>query len=994
MQNCFRWWVSGWVSFLLLIGANSTAIADEAADLAFFEQKVRPVLIEHCHACHAQDANKVRGGLLLDSRAGWQRGGDSGEPAVVPGKPDESPLILAVRHADGLAMPPDKKLPASVIADLEEWVRRGAFDPRKEGAVEPKRADKSWWSLQPLRDVAPPAVTLSPEQQISTKVGEADLSAIDRFLLVELARKGLTFNPPADARTLIRRMSYDVTGLPPTPDEVTEFEQAFAAQPDAAVEALVDRLLASPGYGEQWGRHWLDVVRFGESNGFERNFLIPDLWPFRDYVIRSLNEDKPFNQFVVEQLAGDVIAPNDPTVEVATAFLVAGPYDDVGNQDVVAQANIRAATLDDIITATGSAFLGLTVNCARCHHHKFDPIPTEDYYRLRAAFEGITHGRRVVASPVEREAHAAALAPLEARRVELSAKRDALNAKITTEATAQLSATVWKQGKVDPTSTEERFEPVEAKFLRFVMQAHTGNPNAAGGARLTEFEVWSAGEGTRNVALASNGTIAEGERALRAADFPEAYGPQLVIDGAYAEQWFIGGPAELKLTFKEPVQIDRVALANSRGPGTDRSGVTGEFPCEYEVLVSKDGETWTRVASSTGREPWSAAHGVARVRRDAVRPLEPSEVDQPWRASLRADLDAVGQLERELAEVQGAINRVPPLRQVWVGQRAQPATGTWVHKGGDPAKPAEQVTASSLAVLDQTTTAYSLPADAPEGERRLALARWIAADNNPLTPRVLANRVWHTHFGTGLVDTPGDFGFLGGVPSHPDLLDWVAKRLLTHGWRLKPLHREILLSRAYRQSSAVRVEAQQQDKDARLLWRFPPRRLSAEELRDTLLAVAGTLDRTPGGPGFRLFRHDENNVSTYTPLDAYGPETYRRAVYHHNVRAGFYDLLSDFDLPDVSFPTPRRARTTTPLQALTLLNHRFTLDMATALARRAESAAGSKEPRAVVGAIYRFVLQREPSPLELERSEQFVQTHGAVAFCRAVLNLNEVLYVD
>jgi hypothetical protein len=281
-----------------------------------------------------------------------------------------------------------------------------------------------------------------------------------------------------------------------------------------------------------------------------------------------------------------------------------------------------------------------------------------------------------------------------------------------------------------------------------------------------------------------------------------------------------------------------------------------------------------------------------------------------------------------------------------------------------------------------------LPVDAPEGERRLALARWITAEGNPLPPRVLANRVWQHHFGTGIVDTPSDFGFLGGAPSHPELLDFLARRLLHHGWRLKPLHREILLSRTYRQSAAHRPEAAAVDRDSRLLWRFPPRRLGAEELRDTLLAVSGELRLEPmGGPGFRLYRHTQNNVSTYFPLDAPGPETYRRAVYHQNARASVVDVLSDFDLPDVAAAAPRRASTTTPLQALTLLNHRFTLDLAAAFAARLTG----PDP---VGEAYARALQRPPSAAERAAAQPLVAAHGLDAFCRALLNASELVYLD
>ncbi|MEN3940283.1 DUF1553 domain-containing protein [Prosthecobacter sp. SYSU 5D2] len=943
------------VLFLLTVFSLPVLAAD---DIAFFEQKVRPVLVEHCYSCHSAEAKKLKGNLYLDSKAGWEKGGDSGEPSIIPGRPEDSLLIRSIRHLEeDLEMPPKKpRLPDAVIADLVTWVQMGAPDPRTGAQVEAKRADKSWWSLQPL------GKTFAHKD-------------VDAFITARLDEKGLSQNPPADARSLIRRMSYDVTGLPPTPDEVTTFAAAFQADPDRATAALADRLLASPQYGEQWGRHWLDVVRFGESNGFERNFIIDDLWPFRDYVIRSINDDKPFNQFIQEHLAGDVIGKDNPAVEVASAFLVAGPYDDVGNQDPVAKKNIRAATLDDIITATGGAFLGLTINCARCHHHKFDPIPTEDYYRLRAAFEGVVHGRRVVASAEQRAAHAAAMKPLVEKQAALTKDKTALEASIEKRAKAALAQQKPTRPKIDPHGTDESFPPVQARHLRFVIQATTGDSkDKKVSGRLTEFQVWSATKPDHNVALASHGSTAAGAKSATAEDFPEAYGPHLCIDGSLGEQWFIGNPAILTLTFPQPESINRITFINNRGgKDMDDSRARGATPCEYEVQVSMDGKTWQTVASDEGRESWSPAHGIAKISQQIITPEEKSQLTG---------------LKKQIATVQAAITAVPPLPQAWVGNHTQPAGPTLVDKGGDPMKPGDPVQPASLQVLDQITPAFELPVDAPQSERRLALARWITSDENALTARVLANRVWQYHFGTGLVDTPSDFGYLGSQPTHPELLDYLAQRLLHHGWKLKPLHREILLSRSYRQSGSYRQEAAQADQDARLLWRFPPRRLTAEEIRDTLLATAGQLRLTPaGGPGFRLYKFTQNNVSTYFPLDAHGPETYRRAVYHQNARASVVDVLNDFDLPDISFASPRRANTTTPLQALTLLNHSFTLDMATALASRLQEA----DP---VTEAYALAFQRLPTPKEQKAAAAFIHIHGTTAFCRALLNANELIYLE
>jgi len=950
------------VAGILLISFRVSAA--DAAGVAFFEQKIRPVLVEHCYECHSDQAKKIKGGLRLDSRSGWSVGGDGGTAAIVPGKPEESLFIRAVQHLDDdLAMPPKKpKMPDAVIADLVTWVKMGAPDPRDGAPLEAKRADKSWWSLQPLRAA-----------DAGVAAGSA---AIDHYVEAGLRAKGLALNPPADARTLIRRMTYDVTGLPPTAAAVAAFAVVYRAEPERAVTELADILLASPAYGERWGRHWLDVVRFGESNGFERNFLINDLWPFRDYVIRSLNDDKPFNQFIVEHLAGDLIGKNRPETEVGSAFLVAGPYDDVGNQDVAARKNIRAATLDDLITATSGAFLGMTINCARCHHHKFDPIPTEDYYRLRAAFEGVTHGRRVVASTEERAAFKSATGPLNEQRTKWVAERTVLEREVTRRAKEAAGQVVATRPKVNPELTEERFEPVGVRAVKLVMSASTANPKSATGSRIVEFEAWSAGEGSRNVALASNGARAEGAKSAVAEDFPEAYGAHLAIDGRFGEQWFIGDPAVLTVTFAKTETIDRVSFRNAKGLMIEDKA-QGATPTDYAIQVSADGETWRTVASSAGREPWSEAHGIERARPEVTTSAEARQL-----AAVSA----------EIAKVDRALKAVPPLREIWAGKYAQPEEKTFVHKGGDPLKPGDGVVPASPTMVDRTVPSFAMEADAPEGERRRALGEWIVRDDHPLTPRVLANRVWQYHFGTGIVDTPSDFGFLGGRPTHPELLDYLARRLVTAGWRLKPVHREILLSRTYRQSGAHRADAARIDPEARLLWRFPPRRLGAEELRDTMLHVADKLDSKMGGPGFRLYKFTQNNVSTYFPLDRHGPETYRRSVYHQNARASVVDVLNDFDLPDIALAAPRRANTTTPLQALTLLNHSFTTDMAQAIAARLER--GGAAAGAQIDEAYGLAFQREPTVAERAAAGRLIATHGLAAFCRALLNMNELIYLD
>ncbi|MFN0069373.1 MAG: DUF1553 domain-containing protein [Limisphaerales bacterium] len=950
---------------------------------ADFARDVRPVLARECVACHGPD--KQQGGLRLDRREDALGGGDSGAPWI-PGEAAGSLLIQVVegRHADIERMPKKKDaLPASDLAALRRWIDAGAVWPEGVTIAEAARADTNWWSLQPLRAVGPPSPAGLPPGWDGP---------MDRFVFAALAAKGLAPSPPAGRRALIRRVTYDVTGLPPAPEEVEAFVDESDPS-DRAYQRLVDRLLASPAYGERWGRFWLDVARFGESNGYERNVLWPDAWPFRDYVIRSLNDDKPFDRFILEQLAGDVLAPGQPAAETATAFLVCGPYDDVGNQDPAAAAQIRANHLDDMVRAASEAFLGMTVGCARCHHHKFDPIPTEDYYRMQAAFAGVWHGSRTLATPAERDAREQALKPLQAERERLVQERAALEELILRRAAGAGASTDFALPAPDPYLTEDRFAPVETRAVRLVILANNRDPRASGGARLDEFEVWTDETTPRNAALAGAGGRAEGGVGRVAEDFAGAYGAELVNDGTYGAKWHTPPDARLTIWLPRWERVNRVTFSVDRSRGLPRDHGENVFVGEYRLEVSGDGTNWTAVADSAKRSPVNASFARERTLR---------------RETTAAERGQFSTLARQIAAVDGKIGAVPGLRRVWAGEFRAPPTNMFVLLGGDPQRRGAEITPSSLAFLPAAGR-FHLAADAPESERRLAFARWLVSPENPLTPRVLANRVWQSHFGVGLVDTPSDFGWLGGRPSHPELLDWLADRLVAHGWRLKPLHREILLSAAYRQGSAgappavvgegavgdARGGRAPLDVDAanRLLWRFPPRRLSGEEIRDSMLAVSGRLDPRSGGPGFRLYRYLEDNVATYWPLDVHGPETYRRAIYHQSPRAARLDLLGDFDCPDNAIAAPSRGMTTSPLQALTLLNHRFTLDMAEALAARVRRESGDND-QAAVRRVFQLTFSRPPTEPETAAALELARAHGWPALCRAQLNANEFLYVD
>jgi len=952
------------VAILFALLCN-TGAADQPLD---FAKDVAPIFQQHCVRCHTP--GNAKGDISLATFAHLKE-----NEYVVAGDPDSSYLVELVTTSNGEppAMPQESKpLSDAEVTMLRRWIKEGAKWPDDVVIREKSKADASWWAYQPL----------------SGQAQSFEHDTIDDFIRAKLAEHGLDLNPEADRRTLIRRATYDLIGLPPTPEEV----EAFVNDPDPkAYEKLINRLLESPHYGERWGRHWLDVVRFGESNGFERNFIINDLWPFRDYAIRSLNEDKPFDQFIREHIAGDVFGKDNPDVAIGTAFLVAGPYDDVGNQDPAQAAQIRANTLDEIIRATSEAFLGITLGCARCHDHKFDPITQEDYYGLYATFAGIRHGRAPLVTPAERQERNAKVKPLAARQTELTAELESWTAEVLNRGRSKLAEhrAKWSRPMVDRTGTVEEFAPVTAKFVRLTCDASDLNFGSKL-FRVDEFEVWSADTTPRNVALQVNGGCASG-KAREIKDFPNAYGPQHVNDGKTGARFISAGP-ELTIELAEPTKINRVVFSSARSETTPDHRKFS-FVAEYRIEVSLEGETWMEVASGRDRQPRESARpgyrpqpGMAVVKTHLDhRLLEMETTDE--------DVKRKSDLQRELNQVRRELAAIPPLRQAWVGTRnANDAKGPFhVFLGGSPQKKGDAVVPASLSVLSRSAS-YQLPVQAPESERRQALADWIVHPDNPLTPRVLANRIWHYHFGTGIVDTPSDFGYMGDRPTHPELLDYLAVKLKENDWRIKAMHRLIMLSETYRQSSAFRADAAKVDGEARLLWRFPPRRLSSEEVRDTMLMVAGKLDLKQGGPGFRLYEFMQDNVCTYVPLDKHGPETYRRAVYHQNARASVVDLMTEFDQPDCTFSAPKRAETTTPLQALTMLNHSFTLDMAAALAERLQKEVG-EYAEAQVHLAYQLCYSRQPADGELSDCLALVKQQSLAALCRVLLNTSELIYV-
>jgi mono/diheme cytochrome c family protein len=907
-----------------------------AAEGPDFARDVLPLFRARCFRCHGPD--KQESGYRLDSRAIGLRGGDSGEPPITKGESNRSPLIAYVEGNGDLAMPPEgEKLTAKEVDTLRRWIDAGAVWP-DEHAGEDGSRNLSHWSFQKI--VRPPV----PETAADAFSG----NPIDAFVLAGLRENDLQPSPEAERRTLIRRVYFDVVGLPPAPEEIDEFVRDTDP---AAYERLVDRLLASPHFGERWARHWLDVVRFAESHGFEMNQPRPNAWPYRDYVIRSFNEDKPYDRFIVEQLAGDALG-----VDEATGFLVGGPWDQVKSPDPVLTAQQRADELHDMVSTTGSAFLGLTVGCARCHGHKFDPISQADYHALKAALAGVTHGERPIrpADSAERERQLAEL------RQDLHAAESRL-------------AEFRLRPPVAPGENVDYFTPVIARFVRFSVS----QTDAGGQPCLDELEVFSAGPNGRNVALARAGAKVKVSSTLPGYAIHQ---PTHLNDGRYGNDWsWISnepGKGLVELQLAEPVEIERVVWSRDRSPEPQYAD---RLATGYEIAVSIDGVGWQTVASSADRL-------------DFGQKVEPGVVDSTKRLSAD-ELAEAGRVQERRKEIEARIAAMNTGQQAYAGVFTAPPKTFRLHRG-DPMQPKEEVPPGGLSRFGGP----QLPADLPEQERRLGLARWIASPENELTARVIVNRLWQHHFGQGIVNTPSDFGVNGGKPTHPQLLDWLASELIeptppgVTPWSLKHVHRLILLSSTYRQSDRAGAAGLERDAQCRLLWRYPPRRLEAEAIRDSILAVCGTLDRAMGGPGFDLFEPNGNYVKVYTPKREFGADTFRRMVYQAKPRMQLDDTFGAFDCPDAGQIAPKRMASTTPLQAFNLLNSPFLLQQADYLAARLRADAGD-DPERQIQRAFRLAFGRDPQADETAAAVVLIRQHGLSVFCRALFSANEFVTV-
>ena len=759
---------------------------------------------------------------------------------------------------------------------------------------------------------------------------------VDAFLATKLRSKDLDFSPRADHATLIRRVTFDLTGLPPTS---SDYEESY--------EQTVERLLASPRYGERWGRHWLDVVRFGETDGGEHNYERLYAWPYRDYVIDAFNQDKPYDQFIREQLTGDLLEPANPKMVAATGFLTAGPWDSVSaelNKDKAMKAMARMDELDDMVTTTFHTFQALTVNCARCHDHKFDPIPTRDYYKLTSVFQGVGFGTRTVAT-----AEQTAAAEQQAKPY-----RD------------QLKGIDEKIGQIE---NPARTKLLLAKYRKF------DRAQPAGSRKITINPIWN-----RESFAAANDAhfrlvIHSAQKGSPKIDLME-----MLPDGPVVKDWRSARAA----SDDSPVILDipnpKQAAVTSVEWSTDRvSGQRDGALNVYRIEASADGTSWRTICSSLDH--------VGKNEQDLPEVTE-AELQNALTPDQRPALE---RLRTERAETQRRLKEIPELPRIYAARPYEIAP-SFVLERGSATRQKDPVLPGSLTALTHRPAEFGLSAESPDAERRRALAAWITDPGNPLTARVVVNRVWYLHFGKGIVNTPSDFGVMGDRPSHPELLDWLAVSFMENGWSLKWLHRLIVTSKAYQQSAAMNEKAFAVDADNRLLWHMPLKRMDAETLRDSILAVAGNLDLRAGGPGFLLQKKGDRGSYIYKTLDNDGPEVWRRAVYRFVVRAGERIMLDSFDCPDPSVATPQRSASNTPVQALTLLNNDFVVRQAGFFAERLQRDAG-QDPERQIARAYSLLYGRSPNEREVTVGRQFIQSQSLTLYCRTLLNTNEFIYV-
>lgn len=966
---------------------------------AHFESKIRPIFVEHCIKCHGPA--KQKGGLRLDTKAGWEAGGENG-PAIKPGKPDDSLLIKAIRRTEkSLQMPPDRKLSETEIAALVQWVKDGAIDPRVDERTRignvPVADAKNWWSFRPL--VRPPV-----PQRLSD-------NPIDAFILAKLAKHNLGLSPAADRRILIRRVTYDLTGLPPTIDEVDAFVQDKSVN---AFEKVVDRLLASPAYGERWGRHWLDLVRYADTAGENSDHPLPHAWRYRNWVIDAFNRDQPFDEFLREQIAGDILAGKGSPEKhasrvVATGFLALARR---FGHDIDKDMHL---THEDSIDTIGKAFLGLTLGCARCHDHKYDAVTMKDYYALY----GILDSTKFAFPGCEPKQQPNDLVPLlpsaEWDRV-VKPHRDRVAAvderlrRSREEQTKLLrdlktlfakSSESLGRGEIadgGEQSLEKLPDPTEVKAGDFIQLSISPLKNHGADSTLIEWEITEVGEKERRWNLKSDLL----DRFLDGNPQRDAHG--------HADVWWLLDSRDGPRLLPESVRD----LSGNKGLHVWRNGDT---PSVFVNASETPAAVWTKLPPrSLFAHPapngnvaigWlSPVDGKIRIK-GRVKDAHPGGPDgigwqvERFRGAIKEPLlklAATAQTIRKLESERVQLIASGPKADVAYAVTEGTPHDVKLHLRGDPEKPGPVQPRRWLEVFGGEV----LPPGSGSG--RLALANWITSPTNPLTARVMVNRIWLHHFGKGLVKTPNDFGTRGVPPTHPELLDWLAYEFIASDWSVKAIHRRIVLSATYQQSSASSAETEKIDPTNEHYSRFDRRRLSAEELRDTLLVVSRQLDRSSGGP--HPFPPEATwNYTQHVPFSTFY-DSDKRSVYLISLRNRRHPFLGLFDGADPNASTPQRQETTVPTQALYFLNDPFFHQQSEKLATRILELPDD-EARLVT--LYQLVLQRLPSARDRSIANAFIKPYAESltivvdtdrakvawsAFARIVLASNEFLYLD
>ena len=960
---------------------RSSASRPSASDSTLFEAKVRPLLLTSCVGCHGKDS--AQGNLRLDA-------------PISPGQAQE--VVRRVKGEGGKPrMPLGAALPADKIAALETWVRSGARWPTSTTLSAPSLVEKgkTHWAFQPLARPHVPTI-----KNVSNAAWVRN--PIDVFIAQRLEAAGLKPAPAATRRELIRRVTYDLIGLPPTPEEVSIFENDKSPN---AWEKVVDRLLTSPHYGEKWGRHWLDLVRYAETNSYERDNPKPYITKYRDYVIRAFNEDKPYDRFVREQIAGDELPDANGDALAATAYYRLGIWDDEPADMKQAQYD----DLDDLVATTGQAFLGLTLDCARCHDHKLDPIPQKDYYRFLAIFHNINRFKN--GGPTDEALYfptSVKKQEYERSVMELAAKRKANQAAIAATETA------WREQR----KRIENPNDLSDLHYRYFQGAYAGFP---------DFD---------KLKPVSSGVLSPAFIALRPRKREENFG--FVFEGT------LNVPQNGEYTFYlDSDDGSRISLAGKKT--LEKTSAGGQGQEQHTTVHLNAGAVPFRLEYLQGGGPFGisvAWSGPTFARRPLSTAESCNAMGLP--TLLAAELPILFTQERadqytQFVKTKAELDKQEPTadKVLTVSEAGTKAPDTFVLLRGNVNTPGDKVDAGFpiCAGGGSATLAAPLP-DAKSTGRRLALANWLTSPQNPLTARVIVNRIWQHHFGRGLVRTPNDFGLQGAAPTHPELLNWLASNFIAEeekekrrrgeeerkqtssfipypssfacGWSFKKLHKLILMSNAYKQSSRVNPTALARDPQNDLFWRFDMRRLTAEEIRDSLLAVAGNLNPTlygdsvyPEIPKEILAGQSIPGADWYTARMK--PEDLnRRSIYIHVKRSLIYPMLANFDLPETDRTTPARFASTQPTQALGMLNGPFVNKQASVLANRVRHEVGPA-PRAFTVRLLTLVQQRPPTNAETTEGMSLLtrlQGRGAkpeqaqTLLCLMALNLDEFVYLD